>query len=238
MSRYEPSLKRRLADICSRIDQAARRHGTKPRDVTLVAASKSQPTDRLLAAWHSGQRVFGENRVQEAETKILLLPAAEWHLIGPLQTNKAKRAVQCFDVVHSLDRLKIASVLDRHAEAAGKTLRCFVQVNLADEPTKHGFACEEVSEAVATIASMSNLRVVGLMAIPPPASPEETRPWFRKLRRMRDELAEQAEISAFGSLLSMGMSSDFEVAIEEGATHVRIGSALFGRRPAVVSEPC
>jgi len=199
--------------------------------VTLVGASKHQPVERLRAAWEAGVRVFGENRVQEAQQKAPELQAAvEWHLIGPLQSNKAKAAVELFSVVHSVDRVKIGLLLDREAAARGRHLDGFLEINLGAETSKHGFPAEGLPAAVAPLAGLSGLRLVGLMAIPPEeASAEAMRPWFRRLRELRDELRRRPEWSALRGL-SMGMSGDFEAAIAEGATHVRVGTALFGPR--------
>jgi hypothetical protein len=200
--------------------------------VRLVGVSKGQPAAAARAAWEAGLRVFGENRVQEAAEKVdALPPAAEWHLIGPLQTNKARRAVELFAVVHSIDRPRIAEVVEREAAARGKVIPGFIEVNLAGEAAKHGFAPEGLAEAVRPLAGLQHLRIAGLMAIPPQGDdPEASRRWFRALRALRDGLAARPEWSAWPGWLSMGMSDDFEVAIEEGATHVRVGTALFGQR--------
>lgn len=231
-SELEREVAAHVAGIRERIAAAARRAGRDPAEVVLVGASKRQPPERLRAAWAAGLRVFGENRVQEAEEHRQILPAgAEWHLIGPLQSNKAKRAVELFTTVHSVDRLKIARALDREAGERGLRLDCFLEVNLAEEESKAGFACGRLAERVAPVAALPNLRVLGLMAIPPlPESPEDSRPWFRKLRALADELAGRPEWPSWPGLLSMGMSADYEVAVEEGATHVRVGTALFGER--------
>ena len=221
----------RLSSLRARVVQATARRRVAAGDVVLVGAAKRQPLASLVEAWDAGLEVFGENRVQEAEAKRPSLPQSEWHLIGPLQSNKAQRAVSCFDAVHSVDRLKIARALDRHAGEAGKELPCFLQVNLAAEASKSGFSEEEGERAAVEIAGLANLRLVGLMAIPPRGvAPEDSRPWFRRLRALRDRLGPQLGWEDLGGFLSMGMSDDFEVAIEEGATHVRIGTALFGPR--------
>lgn len=222
-----------VAGIRGRIAAAAERAGRDPREVVLVGAAKRQPAERLRAAWAAGLRVFGENRVQEAEEHRELLPAeADWHLIGPLQSNKAKRAAELFSTVHSIDRLKIARRLDREAGERGLTLDGFLEVNLAEEESKSGFPPRDLAERVAAVAELSNLRVVGLMAIPPlPEDPEDSRPWFRKLRELSEVIAARPEWPDWPGRLSMGMSSDFEIAVEEGATHVRVGTALFGERP-------
>jgi PLP dependent protein len=238
VSHLEREVAARLAAIRERIAAAARRAGRDPAEVTLVGASKLQPPERLRAAAAAGLRVFGENRVQEAEEHQEVLagtPSAaarvEWHLIGPLQSNKAKRAVELFSTVHSVDRVKIARLLDRHAGEAGVTLDCFLEVDLADEDSKSGFRPGELIERAADLAALRNLHFVGLMAIPPfPEEPEDSRPWFRKLRELSDAIGARPEWPAWPGKLSMGMSADFEIAIEEGATHVRVGTDLFGTR--------
>jgi PLP dependent protein len=223
---------RRLAEIRERIAGACRRAGRDPGGVTLVGASKTQPVEALEAAWRAGLRVFGENRVQEGVAKSALLPAEiEWHLIGPLQSNKVKTALDVFRAIHSVDRPKIAEALEKEAAARGLTVPGFVEVNLGEEPSKHGFSPRGLAEAVRPLAGLQHLRIVGLMAIPPfGESPEDSRTWFRRLRELRDELAARPEWQGFPGGLSMGMSDDFEVAVEEGATHVRVGTALFGPR--------
>ena len=223
---------RRLAAIRERIAAACAQSGRSPGEVVLVGASKLQPIARLLAAFRAGLTVFGENRVQEAAAKAPELPREiEWHLIGPLQSNKAKPAVELFRAVHSIDRPKIALALDREAAARGRTLLGFLEVNLGGEASKHGFVPARLAEAVRPLADLEHLRIAGLMAIPPPAeTPEGSRSWFRQLRVLRDDLAARPEWAGFPGWLSMGMSDDFEVAVEEGATHVRVGTALFGPR--------
>lgn len=233
---------RRLAAIAERIAAACRRAGRRPEEVTLVGAAKAQPPERLAAARAAGLAVFGENRVQEAEAHRETLSAGgggapgtvEWHLIGPLQSNKAKRAAALFDCVHSIDRVKIARVLDREAAALGRRLPVFLEINLGGEPSKHGFDPERLAATARPLAELAALEVVGLMAVPPPLdhpdNPEDSRPWFRRLRELAEALGGRPEWAGFPRRLSMGMSDDFEVAVEEGATHVRVGSALFGPR--------
>lgn len=229
----------RIAAVRERIAAAARRAGRDPAEVTLVGAAKRQPPERLRAAAAAGLAVFGENRVQEAEEHREVLAQSsgagvEWHLIGPLQSNKARRAVELFSTVHSVDRPKIARHLDRHAGEAGVALDCFLEVNLADEDSKSGFRPGELIERAAPFTELHHLRIVGLMAIPPfPDDPEDSRPWFRKLRELSRTMAERPEWRqgpGWPGKLSMGMSADYEIAIEEGATHVRIGTDLFGAR--------
>lgn len=230
----EAGVAARLAGLLERIDAAARRAGRDPRTVTLVGAAKRQEPERLIAAWEAGLRVFGENHVQEAEAHRQLLPAADLHLIGPLQSNKAKKAVELCSTVHSVDRPKIAQVLDREAEARGRRLPVFLEVNLGGEDTKSGFAPDGLAAAVAPLAVLENLDVRGLMAIPPPGpDAEASRPHFRRLAGLARELAARPEWRGrFAGELSIGMSDDFEVAVEEGSSFVRIGTALFGHREA------
>lgn len=225
-------LRANLEEIRGRIADACRKSGRRPEEVTVLGASKSQPVERLRWAWQAGLRVFGENRVQEAMGRIGELPAeARWHLIGPLQSNKVKRAVSCFEAVHSVDRLKIAWALDREAAASGRLMLGFFEVNLAAERTKHGFAPDDLLQQIGPLADLRALKIVGLMALPPfEEDPEKSRPWFRRLRRLRDQLCSHPDWSDCPGQLSMGMSLDYPVAVEEGATHVRIGTALFGPR--------
>lgn len=223
----------RLAGIQARIAAACARAGRSPSEVTLVGVSKTHPAPALEAAFRAGLRSFGENRVQEAVGKAAGLGHLDidWHLIGPLQTNKVKPALDLFRTVHSVDRLKVAESLEREAAARGLRIPAFLEINVGGEESKHGFSPDGLAEAVRPLAGFEHLRVSGLMAIPPPGdSPEDSRPWFRRLRELRDELAGRPEWAGFPGWLSMGMSDDFEVAVEEGATHVRVGTALFGRR--------
>ncbi|HUE97471.1 MAG TPA: YggS family pyridoxal phosphate-dependent enzyme [Longimicrobiaceae bacterium] len=223
----------RVCEIRSRIAAAARRAGRDPDSVTLVGASKGQTPERINAAWEAGVHVLGESRVQEALVKIPLLPpAAEWHFIGPLQTNKARAAAGAFAAFHSVDRTRLAQALHREAARLGRVLPCFFEVNIAGEPTKHGFAADDLLAELPRLIELEGLRWVGLMCIPPAGiDAAAARPWFRLLAELRDRVAARAGRSAFAGWLSMGMSDDFEVAIEEGATHVRIGTGLFGPRP-------
>lgn len=227
------SVGERVGEIRRRIAVAADRVGRPVDSITLVGASKRQSLDRMQEAWEAGLRVFGENRVQEALEKQPQLPLdIEWHLIGPLQSNKARRAATAFRMIHSIDRWKIARALDRHAAEAGRTIEGLLEVNLGEEPSKHGFTPGSLIEQVAALTDLEHLRIVGLMAIPPfEQDPDAARGWFRKLRGLRDELFSSGDWSDRAGYLSMGMSQDFEAAIEEGATHVRVGTSLFGERP-------
>ena len=222
----------RVAAIRERIETACKRSGRSPDTVTLIGASKVQSTERLRAAFEAGLCVFGENRVQEAASKRELLPEIErWCLIGALQSNKVHKAVELFESVHSVDRLKIALALDRSAKQRGKELEGFLEINLGGESTKSGFDPEKLRESLRSLAELEALRIVGLMTIPPPSDDLETaRGYFRQLRQLRDEMFASTEWSDRPGYLSMGMSGDFELAIEEGATHVRVGTALFGPR--------
>ena len=215
----------RLADVKGRIDAAARAAGRTPADTILVAVSKTHGADRVRELLAVGQRVFGENRVQEAEEKFPALkaeyPDLELHLIGPLQTNKARDAVALFDVIQSVDRDRLAASLAKEMEKAGKRPACFIQVNTGEEPQKAGVLPADLDAFVATCRDTYKLPVVGLMCIPP--VDEEPALHFALLAKMaaRNGLAQ----------VSMGMSADYETAVKLGATHVRVGSALFGSRP-------
>jgi PLP dependent protein len=222
---------RARAEVLARIDAAARRAGRDPEQVTLVAVSKTVPAERVRAAVAAGFIDLGENRVQEAATKIPLVPGARWHLVGPLQGNKARRAVELFDAIESVGSVDLARRLDRLAGEVrpGRPLPVLLQVNVAGDPAKSGFAEEEVDAALSELLDLAHLRVEGLMTIGRlAAAPEEARPTFRALRILRDDLGKRHP--RLGSSLSMGMSDDYEVAVEEGATVVRVGRAIFGER--------
>lgn len=221
----------RLSQLRQRIADAAGRSGRSPGEIVLVGASKRQPIELLRAAYDAGLRDFGENHVQEAERKAPQLAAdVRWHLLGPLQSNKIRRATQLFVELHAVDRIETAIKIDRQLETARRSLAAFLEVNVGGESSKHGFAPEQLLESAGELAALGRLRIAGLMTIPPPSvDAESTRSYFRTLRELRDRLRDR-EGDAIGGALSMGMSEDFELAIEEGATHVRIGTALFGSR--------
>jgi pyridoxal phosphate enzyme (YggS family) len=223
----------RLARIEERIAAACGRSGRATSEVVLVGASKVHGIERIAPFVDAGLHVLGENRVQEAVAKRASLPPGiDWHLIGPLQTNKARPAVELFSTFHAIDRAKVALAIDSEASRAGRQVRGLLEVNLGGEATKHGFDPNGLVEACRPLAALEHLRIVGLMAIPPPVDEaEQARPWFRRLRELRDVLAGRPEWARFEGQLSMGMSDDFEVAIEEGATFIRLGTVLFGRRP-------
>ncbi len=216
-----------IRSVSSRIKAACQRAGRDPSDVNLVAVSKTHPPEIIREAMASGLTVFGENKVQEAESKIAELgrQGLEWHLIGHLQSNKARRAVELFDVIQSVDSTELAQRLDRICGETGRDLLpVLIQVDLAGEATKSGVAGSDLPELVDAVRGCEHLDLRGLMALPPYFDDAEaTGPYFRRLRELRDHHLPGGE-------LSMGMSHDFEVAIEEGATIVRVGTAIFGER--------
>ncbi len=224
-----------IAGVRRDIAAAAVACGRKPDDITLVAVSKTAPKESILAAASAGQNHFAENRVQEAESKIPFLhpvPNLIWHMIGHLQSNKAQRAAELFNVIHSVDSTKLAGKLSQAAKSAGKTLSVLIQVDLGHEETKFGAERTQVADMVAEISSLGGLSLTGLMTIPPFfKDPELARPYFSALRELRDALEREQPGCLGPGELSMGMSHDFVVAIQEGATIVRIGTAIFGQRP-------
>jgi pyridoxal phosphate enzyme (YggS family) len=220
-----------LKEVQAFIAAAAQRAGREPAAVRLVAVSKTVDLERLRAAIAAGQRLFGENYLQEAKAKIEALdPGISWHLVGHLQTNKAKGAVELFDLIHGVDRLKLARALEAAAARLGQVQDILIQVNQGGEETKSGVAPEAAPELLQEIARLPHLRVQGLMTMPPWfQDPEAVRPYFRALRELRDRLRDLSGLPL--PELSMGMSNDYEVAVEEGATLVRVGTAVFGPRP-------
>ncbi len=234
-------LAERLRAVRENIANAARRAGRQPDDVTLVAVSKTVDADAVLAALGLGVSHFGENRVQEAEWKIAEvsrraiadhLPVASWHLIGHLQSNKARVAAHLFSMIESVDSVQLATTLDRHARAQDRGIDVLLEVNVGGEASKFGFRPEETAAAFSEIGRLPRIHVVGLMTVAPAvADPEEARPVFRMLRSLRDSLVSTFPESDLREL-SMGMTGDYPVAIEEGATIVRVGRAIFGERPA------
>ena len=227
----------RLAALRERIARAAERAGREPGEVTLIGVSKTRPGEDVRAAFDAGLRDFGENRIQEAEEKIEALAdlrkdGLRWHLIGHLQKNKVRRAAALFDRVHSLDGVALARRLDAALSQGDppRPLPVLVQADLAGEQTKRGISEAGLEAALQALRELPGLRVEGLMVLPPfEEDPERVRPWFVRLRELRDALAGGGLLA--GRELSMGMSHDFEVAIEEGATCIRVGTALFGPRP-------
>jgi len=222
-----------LTAVRERIERAAARAGRRAEEILLIGVSKTVEVERIRQALAAGLPALGENRVQEAKAKIEALGhPVPWHLVGTLQTNKAKDAIRLFDEIDSLDRPELARELDRRARARGKVVEALVEVNLGGEATKGGVAPDGLKAFLGEIAPLPGIRVKGLMAIPPLAEdPEASRPWFRQLRELRDAAAGWGVPGVEMRQLSMGMSADFEVAIEEGATMVRVGTAIFGERP-------
>jgi pyridoxal phosphate enzyme (YggS family) len=225
-----------LARIRARIAAAAQRAGRESGEVTLIGVSKTHPAEAIRAAYAAGLRDFGENRVQEREGKRTALADldAKWHLIGHLQSNKAARAAGLFHSVDSVDAFSLALRLDRARgdAAGGERLRVLLEVRVAEEETKSGVSATELPALAERVTTLPGLHLSGLMCIPPFLEDvAQVRPYFRRLRELRDQLATQ--LGQALPVLSMGMSHDFEVAIEEGATEVRVGTALFGQRPAL-----
>lgn len=223
----------RLRETRARIADAAARAGRSPADVRLIAVSKTFPVDAVRAAYDAGQRDFGENRVQELLQKMDAVSdlALEWHLIGHLQSNKARKTAERVPLIHSLDSVELLRLIDSAAAHAGTRPKLLVQVDLAAEPTKHGAPPDALSGIFAEASQCRAATLVGLMLLPPFAeNPEDARPWFRRLRDERNRLQDTGVPAAMLRELSMGMSHDFEVAIEEGATMVRVGTAIFGHR--------
>jgi pyridoxal phosphate enzyme (YggS family) len=223
-----PDIRANVARVRMRIADAAARCGRRPDDVVLVAVTKMVAPDRIREAMACGLRVFGENRVQEAREKIPEIAGASWHLIGSLQRNKVKEALGLFEVIHSVDRVPLAEELSHRAiQILGRPVDVLIQVNISHEAQKHGVAPEESPALVEQVARLPGLRLRGLMGIAPIVpDPEGARPFFRSLRELRDRIRDAAPDVLLGDL-SMGMTDDFEVAIEEGSTMVRIGRALF-----------
>jgi pyridoxal phosphate enzyme (YggS family) len=235
------SIAENIARVRERIAAAALRAGRNPNDITLMGVSKTFPVESIREAYAAGVRVFGENRVQEFAAKaeaLRSLRGAEWHLIGHLQTNKAAKATELFDAVDSVDSARMAEKLNAFAEGAGKTLSVLIEINVGGETAKSGVAVSsgeedsgELEQILQGAARWRNLKIQGLMTVPPYAEdPEGSRAYFRQLRQIRDSLGERRLPEIRMDVLSMGMSHDFEVAIEEGATCVRLGMAIFGER--------
>jgi PLP dependent protein len=230
------SIAENIAHVQERIAAAAQRAARNPEEITLMAVSKTFPAESIREAYAAGLRVFGENRVQEFAGKAAAvrdLHDAEWRLIGHLQTNKAAKAAELFDAVDSVDSLRMAEKLNGFAESAGKTLSVLIEINLGGEPTKSGIppSSDELEQILQAAPRWRNLKIEGLMTVPPyTEDPEGSRPYFRQLRQIRESLATRALPQIGMAVLSMGMSHDFEVAIEEGSTCVRVGTAIFGER--------
>jgi PLP dependent protein len=223
----------RLTEVRERIHAAARSAGRNPESIRLIAVSKTFPMSSIREAYEAGQREFGENRVQEGLQKITESTdlSIRWHLLGHLQTNKARKAVPSFAMIQSVDSLALLQKLDQAAESEPHAPELLIQVDLAGEATKFGVPVRDVPAVLDAAAACTAVRVVGLMTLPPiPETPEDARPWFVQLRRLRDERLAAGVPESMLRELSMGMSGDFEVAVQEGATIVRVGTAIFGGR--------
>lgn len=223
---------RRLEAIRARVRLAALASGRDPSTVTLIAVSKSWPEEDVRAAYHAGQRDFGESYAQELAAKreaLADLPDVRWHFIGTLQSNKAKLVVPAATLIHAVDRASVAEAIARRAQAEHTVADVLVEVNVGAETSKGGVASHDAAALLDVFHSLKGLRVRGLMCIPPPGTPAEARPFFRSLHALREQLRERHPGL---ELLSMGMSGDFETAVAEGATHVRVGTAIFGKRTA------
>ena len=231
------SVAENIAGVRERIDQAARRAGRNPEEITLMAVSKTFPPQPIREAYEAGLRVFGENRVQEFAGKseaLRDLSGAEWHLIGHLQSNKANKAAELFSAVDSIDSVKLAEKLNAAAERLGKTLSVLIEVNVGGEEAKSGIdpQSHELDAILESAPQFHNLNILGLMTIPPfTDDPEGARPYFRQLRELRDRISARSLPHIEMAILSMGMSHDFEIAIAEGSTCVRVGTGIFGERP-------
>ncbi|MEI6072976.1 MAG: YggS family pyridoxal phosphate-dependent enzyme [Verrucomicrobiae bacterium] len=225
-----PAIAHNLELILGRIRSAAERAGRDPASIRLVAVSKTHPEESVREASDAGQRAFGESKVQEAASKIALLPTAlEWHFVGHLQTNKIRRALPLFQLFHGVDNSGLAGQMDRLAGECGTFPRVLLEVNVSGEGTKFGFTPDALRSAIGPLLELPRVRVAGLMTMAPYSDdPESARPFFAALRRLRDELEQQTGTAL--PELSMGMSGDFEAAVAEGSTIVRVGSAIFGER--------
>jgi len=225
------SIRERAAHVLGRVAQAAARSGRKGEEIRLIAVGKTKPAEMIGEAIEAGLSVFGENYVQEAEEKIRAFPQAEWHFIGKLQRNKVKKAVSLFSWIQTVDSLSLLAEISRRAGEAGKVLPVLAEVNLAGEASKAGMDPEALAELIGAAPGLPGISLRGLMAIPPwTEDPEESRPYFIRLRELLAECASRGGAGKQMTELSMGMSNDFEAAIEEGATMVRVGTAIFGSR--------
>ncbi|MES2440292.1 MAG: YggS family pyridoxal phosphate-dependent enzyme [Verrucomicrobiota bacterium] len=219
-----------LSEVAGHVRAACLRSGRSPESVELIAVSKTFPAEFVRDALDAGQVCFGESRLQEAEPKIAALPGSlHWHFIGRVQRNKVRKLLQNFEVIHAVDSMRLASYSDEIATELGLFPKVFLQVNIGGELSKGGFEPETLRVEMEGLLNLKRLEIIGLMCIPPPGPDSEfSRPWFASLRNLRDAI--ESEFGMKLPALSMGMSGDYEVAIEEGATHVRVGSAIFGKR--------
>ena len=225
-------IKENLDDVRENIRKAIERSGRVAEEVCLIAVSKTKPVEMLMEAYEAGMRDFGENKVQELTTKFDEMPKdIRWHMIGHLQTNKVKYIVDKAFLIHSVDSLKLAREISKEAQKKGVDCSVLMEVNVANEDSKYGFLCEEVADAVEQIAKLPNIFVKGLMTVAPYVDdPEENRPIFRKLKQLSVDITRKNIDNVSMEVLSMGMSGDYTVAIEEGARYVRVGTSIFGER--------
>lgn len=219
-----------LAEVTGKVASACVRSGRDVNSVQLIAVSKTFPAELVRSVFEAGQLVFGESKLQEAESKIAELPSSLcWHFIGRVQRNKVRKLIENFNVIHAIDSLRLATYVEEVSNELGLFPKCFLQVNIGKEASKGGFDPDVLRAEMETLLKLKRLEIVGLMCIPPSGSNSESaRPWFSLLRQMRDAL--EIEFRVVLPSLSMGMSGDYQIAIEEGATHVRVGSAIFGNR--------
>ena len=225
-------LSENLRDVEKRIEEACKRSNRDPKEVTLIAVSKTKPVEKLQEVYDAGARNFGENKVQEIMDKYDHLPQdIHWHMIGHLQRNKVKYIVDKVQMIHSVDSLRLAETIDKEAKKKNVTVPILIEVNVAEEDSKFGLSLEEVTALAEEISKLSNVRVCGLMTVAPfVEDPEENREVFRSLKKLSVDIAAKNINNVTMSVLSMGMTNDFEVAVEEGATMVRVGTAIFGAR--------
>lgn len=230
--RLEHSVIDNLLRVRERIEKAAIKSGRSPDDITLVAVSKMVRVEKIKKAISAGVTILGENYLQEAKTKIEEIgESVQWHMIGHLQTNKVKQAIALFDLIQSVDRLHLAQEIHKKAKKLDKVIRILVQVNISEEDSKSGIESKNAVSLISEISKLENIRIEGLMTIPPYLlDPQRVRPYFRSLRKLSEEIVRRGVENTSIKELSMGMSNDFDVAIEEGATIVRVGTAIFGER--------
>lgn len=226
------SIQENYKTVCKKIAAACERSGRRPEEVTLIAVSKTKPNEDILAVYGEGHRVFGENRVQEMCKKAAELPEdISWHLIGHLQHNKVKPAIGTACMIHSVDSLKLAQAISKEACKAERVVPVLVEVNVAEEESKFGISADEAASFVEEIGALPGISVQGLMTVAPFVSdPEENRPVFRKMKQILVDINRKKFDNIYLNELSMGMTNDYEIAIEEGATMVRVGTAVFGQR--------
>ena len=232
MEKYISGVVDNFLSVNERIEEAAVRVGRNPEEIKLVAVSKTVGIEKIRDAISAGAALFGENYVQDAKKKIEEIGhEVEWHMIGHLQSNKAKQAINLFNMIQSVDRISLAKEIDRRAKQSGKRISILVQINISGEATKSGVEQEHAVSLVSGIANLANVKIEGLMTMPPySADPEYARKYFRSLKHLREEIEGRKFANVSMKELSMGMTNDFEVAIEEGATIIRVGTAIFGKR--------